>query len=631
MATDRSLGDYTIPRFFRETVKNHGPVVALHDPHGKPPESLTYAQLNDAVHWFGAGLADCGVQAGDRIAVFSDNRPRWMIADLAILCMGAINVPRGADTSAAEFEFILDHSGATAAVLQDKKLFARLLESTALDKLRLVVLLDDSSAECQAKARDGLLIVDFSAVSEKGKGRETEYAKLADAVKPNTIATIVYTSGTTGSPKGVMLSHANLAHMPQAVDLGAKPRQGEIQLAILPTWHAYERACEYYGMKHGTTLTYTDKRYFRKDFEQHQPMLFPCVPRIWESIHDAIQDKVSKSPPGRQKLFNFFVRTGMAYVRARRRAFGLDLRKESLNPAARALAFAKLAAIAPIQKIGDIMIFSKLRAVTGGRMRAAVSGGGSLPVYLDDFFEIVGIPILNGYGLTETAPVLTVRRTNHNVRGSVGLPIPGTEIVIRDEQGKEVPQGTAGVIFAKGPQIMQGYYKNAEATEKVLSPDGWFNTGDLGWIACTGDLTISGRAKDTIVLASGENVEPEPIEDAIRKSLLINQVVVVGQDQKYVAALVVPNWSTLAEALGLPSDTASGELSKRPEANKAVREAINASMAAAKTFKPSDQIQKITLLEEPFTEQNGMLTATFKIKRNVVAKNYEALISSLFA
>ncbi|MGI8905430.1 MAG: AMP-dependent synthetase/ligase [Candidatus Sumerlaeaceae bacterium] len=616
----------TIPQFFFEAAQRHANVVALDNPHGNPPDKLTYAQLAAQARSFGAGLAASGIAPGERIAFFSDNRPRWMIADLGMLGMGTVDVPRGSDTSTAEFEFIMKHSGTTAAVLQDKYIYDRLSNSEIMKAVKLVVLMDDS-APADAPAS----VINFSAIQQRGDSNLEQFDALSAKVTPSTLATIVYTSGTTGSPKGVMLTHGNLAHQPDGVDLGTTAMPGEIVLSILPTWHAYERAVEYYALRHGATLVYSDKRFLKKDMEEMRPHLMPCVPRIWESVYDAIQDKVRKSPPARQKLFAFFTRVGSRYIHAKRVATATDVRRTPAGAAEKAQAIAAMVALAPAYELGDALVFSRLRAVTGGRMRAAVSGGGSLAAYLDDFFEMVGVPILNGYGLTETAPVLCNRRTTHNVRGTVGLPMPETEIQVRDDPGNLLPQGTAGIIFARGPQVMSGYYNNVEATAKVLSEDGWFNTGDLGWIAASGDLVISGRAKDTIVLVGGENVEPEPIEDAARKSPLIQQIVCVGQDQKTVGALVVPNYAALAVAIGLPDNTSATEVAASPQAVKAVREAIKSAMAAEATFKPSDHISKVALLSEPFSEDNGMLTQTLKIKRNVVANHYEKLIADLFS
>jgi len=619
---------HTIPGVFFQAAEKHATLVALHDRHRKPETKLTYAELAQEVRAFGAGLAKTGLEYGDRIALFSDNRPRWMIADLAILGIGAVDVPRGSDTSDSEFEFILTHSGAVMAILQDMKLYNRLAQKDALKALRGVIILDDGFQGAGPSLSPP--VANFSDILMEGHQHRGVFEEQVAKVQPETLATIVYTSGTTGSPKGVMLTHANLAHQPVGVNLGTPATPGEIQLSILPTWHAYERATEYYGLYHGHAITYSDKRYLKKDMEELRPHLMPCVPRIWESIYDAIQDKVSKAPPARQKLFRFFEKVGRNYIAAKRTATGTALVREPVSAAARAIASAKMLALAPLYKTGDALVFSKLRTVTGGRMRAAVSGGGSLASYLDDFFEVVGIPILNGYGLTETAPVLTNRRVNHNVRGSVGLPMPETEIQIRGENGEVLPQGQVGVIFARGPQVMSGYYNNPDATAKVLDAERWFNTGDLGYIATTGDLAIAGRAKDTIVLASGENVEPEPIEDAARKSPLVTQIVLVGQDQKTVGALVVPSYDALAAQIGLSPGTPAEQLASDAKAIRAVRDSVNKAMTDAGTFKASEQVSQVALLTEPFSEENGMLTQTLKIKRNVVLKHYENVISGLY-
>lgn len=618
----------TIPDFFFQAAERHGKLLALHAPRQNPEGKLTYTEVAEKVRDVGGGLIAAGLQAGEKIAHFSDNQPRWIIADLAALCIGSVDVPRGSDTADGEFRFILEHSEAAAAFVETEKLYRRLAAAGALQNLRFVVTLDDSSP--QGEGGPGK-VYRFSELEELGRDQRAEFEKRRSAVMPDTLATIVYTSGTTGSPKGVMLTHGNLAHQPEAVELGLDMQPGEIQIAILPSWHAYERATEYYGLKHGHTLTYSDKRYLKKDLEALRPQLMPCVPRIWESVYDAVHDKVRKSKPIQQKLFHFFTAVGLRYVRARRVATGSDLRKERAGMFERLVAMVKAAALWPLHVVGDRLIFSKLRNVTGGRMRGAVSGGGSLAAYLDDFFDMVGITIMNGYGLTETAPVLTNRRADRNVRGSVGRPMAETEIEIRDEQGQRLSQGQQGVIFARGPQVMQGYYKNPEATAKVLDAAGWFNTGDLGYIAVTGDLVITGRAKDTIVLASGENVEPEPIEDAIRKSPLVNQVMLVGQDEKFVGALVVPNFAPLAQAMGLPEEMEPEQLVADPAASRIVQDSIKKVMAAEGTFKGSDQIQKVLLLAEPFSEQNGMMTQTMKVKRNVVAKHFESVIREMFA
>jgi long-chain acyl-CoA synthetase len=475
----------------------------------------------------------------------------------------------------------------------------------------------------------------MQSVLDLGRSNEGLYAERRNALTPDQVACIVYTSGTTGGPKGVMLTHRNLSSQMDSVDLGIGDAiaPGAKVLSLLPTWHAYERTAEYYLFTYGCTIIYTDKRYLKQDLDKVRPHILPCVPRIWESVYEAIHDKVSKAPQARQRLFHFFYGIGLSYVKARRVAKGWVIRRtgNEYSMGAVIVATLKELLLRPLYGLGDRIVFSKLRAaVSGGRLVAAVSGGGSFAAYLDDFFEVVGVPIVNGYGLTETAPVLTIRRIDWNVRGSVGLPIRGTEIEIRSESGEVLPRGKTGVIFGRGPQVMKGYYNNPEATAKVLSEDGWFNTGDLGFMSVDGDIVITGRAKDTIVLSSGENVEPEPIENVARHSPLIMQIVVVGQDQKNLGALVVPNIGPLASALGLPADSSPETVIGHGKAARVIVDEISRALKGDGGFKPSEFVSKVGLIAEPFSDENGMLTQTMKIRRNKVAENYADLIKSLF-
>ncbi len=588
---------------------------------------MTYGEVADEVAMIGAALIKAGVQTGDRVALLADNQPRWLMADLAITGIGAADVPRGLDTATSEFQFILEHSEATAAFIQNKRLFNRLADAGALKSLRFVVMLDDSEPNAPEDSPDLQI---FPWASFKETGNPDDYHAAAAKVTPEHLATIVYTSGTTGSPKGVMLTHGNLMTQPLGVDLGLTLQKGEILLSVLPAWHAYERAVEYFGIYYGVTICYSDKRFIRDDLLQIQPHLFPCVPRIWEMIYKGIQTKVASAPKKRQKIFHRFLDIGQQYIEARRIATGHVLAREVPSPASRAVAAAKMAALYPLYAAGDRLVYSKIRHITGGRLRAAISGGGSLAPYLDDFFEVVGIPIMNGYGLTETSPVVAVRRSDQNLRGSVGPLMRGTEVRFQADENHSVAGKALGEIQVRGPQVMAGYYKNPEATEEIFTKDGWLKTGDLGWMTAKGDIVIAGRAKDTIVLSSGENVEPDPIEDACRKNPMVQQIVVVGQDQKTLGALVVPDFALLAEKLGLSSETAPDQVTGHPEAVRTVRQALNETMSATENFKASESISKVHLLQEPFSESNGLLTNTMKIRRNKVCERYASDIEAMY-
>jgi long-chain acyl-CoA synthetase len=304
-----------------------------------------------------------------------------------------------------------------------------------------------------------------------------------------------------------------------------------------------------------------------------------------------------------------------------------------------------------LHRFADRLIYRQVRQATGGRIKQIISGGGSLGRHLDDFFEIIGVELLVGYGLTETAPVTNARRHWHNLRYSAGLPLWGTQVRIVDPETRQpLPPGQQGLVMVRGPQVMRGYYNNPEATAKAIDRDGWFDTGDLGWLAPGNDLVLTGRAKDTIVLSNGENIEPQPIEDACLRSAYIDQIVLVGQDEKVLGALIVPNldalqqWATqqnfslnLPESIGTPETDASGESFRTAidlngkEVQQLLRQELNREVRNRPGYRPDDRIGPFVLIVDPFSIENGMLTQTLKIRRPVVAERYRDMINGMFA
>lgn len=619
----------TLPDIFFSTVSRWASVLAIHAPHRQPPEKYTYQELAEQVECFGAGLLSLGIAPGDRVALLADNRPRWLISDLALVCTGAISVPRSSDTTVPEIWYIVNHSEAKAAILQDRRLYERIAHDISLaPSLQFLVMMDDSANALERAG--GITVYNFSDVVERGRDQRDKFHTARQQVTPDQIAAIVYTSGTTGIPKGVPLRHRNLSYQCDIIDLGFQIHPGDVLLSILPAWHVYERVAEYFGMRHGVTIYYTDKRWLREDMTAANPAFLPCVPRIWESVYDGIMGKIRAESPIKRRLIEQLLAKSREYVRAKRLVTGRVCSSTPPPVASRLVALGKVVLLCLPHIFADILLYRKVRKLTGTKLKAAVSGGGSLAAYLDDFFEAVGIPILNGYGLTETSPVLAVRTLKENVRGTVGKPLPNTEIEIRDEDGKPLPQGQVGVIYARGPQVMDGYFRNEEETRKVLSEDGWLNTGDLGWFTWNGHLVVSGRAKDTIVLSSGENVEPEKIETVARKSPLVSQIVVVGQDRKTLGALVVPDFAQLAVHLGLPQDVPPEDLVSHPNASRLVRDEINKMLSEDGGFRAFEMINKVTLLVEPFTDANGLLTQTLKPKRNVIMSRYANVIEAMY-
>ncbi|MFQ3629635.1 MAG: AMP-binding protein [Cyanobacteriota bacterium] len=603
-------------------------LTAVHDPHSTPEIKLTYAELYQQILQFAAGLQALGIQEGDRVALFSDNRPRWLIADQGIMTAGAIDAVRGSQADRGELRFILDNSEAVALITEDAATLKKV--SPNLDDLPLqtVILLTDETLEAP-----GLKILNFSQVLEMGKDR---------AVQPptqrtrDTLATLMYTSGTSGVPKGVMLSHGNLLSQVEGAATVVEPQPGDRVLSILPIWHCYERTFEYFIFAHGCTQIYTNIRFVKKDLKDFRPQFMVGVPRLWESIYEGIQKQFREQPEKKQKLVNFLLAQSDRYVKANRTLQGLNLENLNPSPLDKLKAMAEVAITSPVYLLADRLVFQKVRDGIGGQIKFVVSGGGSIAEHLEDFFEMAGIQILGGYGLTETSPITHVRRVRHNMRGADGQPLPYTETrIVNPETRQDLPQGQQGLILIRGPQVMQGYYKNPEATRKAIDPDGWFDTGDLGWVTQWGDLIITGRAKDTIVLTNGENIEPQPIENAIIRSVYIDQVMLVGQDQRMIGALVVPNLETLeswAATQGEAVRNADGtiNLESKP-VQDLIRRELTQAVQNRPGFRPDERIGPFRILSEPFTVDNGLLTQTLKVRRNVVMERYSSMIESMFA
>jgi long-chain acyl-CoA synthetase len=613
--------DYTqinsIPEIWAIVAAKCGDIVALNAPHQKPPLTLTYQELATQIQLFATGLQALGVQPRTGIAIFADNSPRWMIVDQATMFAGAFNAVRSSQAETQELLSILDNSGAKALIVEDLKTLKRLITDIAGRQIELIILLSDEASDLATP----LKIVNFSDVISLGANHEFT----PTALTKSDLATLIYTSGTSGNPKGVMLSHGNLLHQINTCGAVLSGRPGLRVLSILPSWHCYERSCEYYLLSQGCTQIYTNIRYFKQDLKEYQPECMVAVPRLWESIYEGIQKQFRDQSPRQQKLVDTFLGLSQKYIMARRIVQGLSL--ECLQPSLsqKLTAQLQMTALAPIQAIADKLVYAKIRAATGGKIDNIISGGGSLAKHLDLFFEIVGIDILVGYGLTETAPITNVRRPWRNLRLSSGQPLPGTEIRIVDvETHQPLPTGQKGLILIRGPQVMQGYYRNPEATAKAIDPDGWFNSGDLGLVTAQNDLVITGRAKDTIVLSNGENIEPQPIEDACLRSQYISQIVVVGQDQKSLGALIVADLEALAQANLSTTDLDS------PQLIDLFREELTREVKNRPGYRADDRIAVFKLVLEPFSIENGLLTQTLKIRRPVVMDRYHGMINEMF-
>ncbi|AHJ26688.1 AMP-binding protein [Nodularia spumigena CS-584] len=611
----------TLPEIWSIAAQRFSNVVAVHDPHAKPDVSMTYIELWEQIQQFAAGLQSLGVSLRAKVGLFSENNLRWLIADQGIMVAGAVDAVRSSQASQDELIYILRNSEATALVVENQATLNKLVEQIHDLPIKLAIVLSDEEVE----THPGLKVLNFSQIMEIGSNQTFSPVEQTR----ESLATLVYTSGTTGQPKATMLSHGNLLHQVSSLAVVVQLEAGDRVLSILPTWHIYERVIEYFAFSQGCTLIYTNLRHFKQDLKVQKPQYFVSVPRLLESIHDEVHKQFRQESAQKRRLINYMLAMSDRYIRARRIVHRLSLEQQNPSMWQRQRARTQTAILWPIHALADRLIYKKVREQIGAELKQTICGGGSLSPSLETFYEIIGIEVLVGYGLTETAAALTTRRPEHNLRGSAGIPIPGTEIWIVDPKTrKTLPQGEKGLVLARGPQIMQGYYHNPEATNKAINPKGWFNTEDLGFLTAQQDLVLTGREKDTIVLSNGENVEPEPIENACLRSDYIDQIVVVGQDRRSLGALIVPNWDNLeewAENQGLQLN-----LDSQPVQNL-FRQELDREVRNRPGYSSNDRIVPFRLISEPFSQENGMLTQTLKIKRHVVTERYSDLINEMFA
>lgn len=599
---------------------------ALEDPHGSPQIILTYGQLAQQIKQFAAGLQTLGIQPQDKIALFSDNQPRWLVADQGIMTAGAVDAVRGSQADKDELAYILEHSDSVAMVVQDQPTLTKLAGHLTDKNLQFIVLLSDETPQLETTAK----LLNFNQLMELGASVEVKTVEYSRGQ----LATLMYTSGTSGRPKGVMLSQANLLSQIAGACSVVHPKPGSKVMSILPIWHCYERTFEYFTLSQGVHQIYTNIRHVKKDLKNYKPNYMVGVPRLWESIYEGVQKQFREQPDSKQKLINFFLYQSQRYINAKRIANNLSL-NNTPSGFDRAMASTQCAVLRPFHQLGDSIVYKKVREATGGNINFVVSGGGSIADHLEDFYEIIGVDILGGYGLTETSPITHVRRPWQNLRGADGQPLPGTETRIVDlETRQDLPQGQQGLVLIRGPQVMQGYYKNPEATTKAIDPDGWFDTGDLGKITTNGDLIITGRAKDTIVLTNGENIEPQPVENACARSKYVDQIMLVGQDQKVLGALIVPNLEALSQwttTQGFTIDEANpAESLNNPKVQNLFKQELTREVKSRPGYRSDERIGPFTLLSEPFSIENGMLTQTLKVKRPVVTQKYQEVINGLF-
>lgn len=553
------------------------------------------------------------------MAIISDNCVEWMIAVLASMGLGGTDVPRGLNCPDGELKYILNNADVDYIVVQNRDAYDKLNRINVGSALKKIIFNADGITLKPSEQT-------FEDICYQGRksrnGDDDFFIKRFAQVKPDDLCSIIYTSGTTGDPKGVMLSHKNLTYSPTEAPGRVTAYDDDRWMSILPIWHVGERFFEFMGIIHGVTLILSSIYAMRDDMVKEKPRLIPGVPLVWKKSMDGIIKGIEDS--GKGKIFHFFYNKSLKYIKARRVLRKKDIRFKKAGLLENISAFFITLINLPFHKLGSALVYSKIRAKTGGRIRTITSGGGKLQNECDDFFEIVGFDIIDGYGSTETAVIVTLR-SDDDVKYSIGRVTPRTSYkIVNEHSGKICEIGETGVLFVKGDQIFMGYYKNEEATKKAFDSDGYFNTGDLVCETATGNLVFTGRAKDTIVLANGENVEPEPIEMALEDSLYIKYALVNGQDKEGLSALIVPNVDNLKKVFKF-DEKAPGILSeilKQAEVNDFYKKEIKSKINSSKGFLFHELIKDFSLLPNDF-EVGVELTNTMKKKRNVIMEKYK--------
>lgn len=639
---DHTLPD-TLPALFKHQAEKY-PDITLQASKNKEGTFIYYSfrDVFESILTFAAALETIGIQSHEHVAVISDNRREWLITDQAIQTLGADDVPRGCDSMAPEIRYIINFAGCKAAFFENKKQLVKVTEK--LDEvplLKTAVLFDMPD---ERPVIEGIAVYSFDELFEEGKKRIAERRDALiegiDRIRKDDLATIIFTSGTTGTPKGVMLTHRNFMAQLEVVHTVLTVKPGEMWLSVLPVWHSFERTLNYMAVTLGSGIAYSKPvaPILLPDLQKIRPQWMTGVPRLWESLAHGVEHSMKKTGGSKYRIYRFFMNVGKKYSFFKECVTGRICRY-IMRP--RILdfiwGFFPFIGLWVLHAAGEILVYRKIRAKFGGRIVAALSGGGALQSDVDDFYKAIGFKLLEGYGITEAGPVLSVRNCKRPRAGGVGEVYPAAEIkIVKEKNGVPVSDeplspGHAGLIFARGDQIMKGYYNQKELTDKVLTEDGWLNTGDLGMLSFDNEIKITGRAKDTIVMLDGENIEPLGIEKTICTSPFIESAVVVGQDRKALGALIVPLRREILEYASENeiSYTTYEDLLETTGIITLIRDETDRLVSLANGFKNCERISHFRLLPDSF-RQGEELSAKGEIKRYRINELYAEQIESMY-
>jgi long-chain acyl-CoA synthetase len=587
----------TISQLFLNTVKSYPKDdLMLYKRQGKYVPIST-DEFSRTVRYFSLGLKDLGLHPGDKLIILSENRPEWMMTDLANLCLGGITVPIYTSLVPEQIKYIIDNSDAKIVLYSNAELGSKM--EAVKDELPKVTHL----ITLESQAPEGIMT--FDQVLERGEKIHAEnpdlFERAASEVKPDDVASIIYTSGTTGIPKGVMLTHRNfVSNVISATDVIDFTHE-DVVLSFLPLSHSFERMVTFCYLYKGCSIAYAESiDTVAQNLLEVRPQIMVSVPRVFEKIYAKVMDNVLSSPPLKRKIFFWATKVGRAYGQKRLNG----------DPVSKSLEWRRT--------IAHKLVFSKIIEKTGGRVKFFVSGAAPLSKDIAELFYAMGLVVLEGYGLTESAPVISVNRLEKIKFGTVGPPIPGVKVKIAED----------GEILARGPNIMKGYYKMEEETREAVK-DGWLYTGDIGYLDEDGFLVISDRKKDIIVTAGGKNIAPQPIENLLKTNMYISNAMVLGDKRKFMSALIIPNFEKLEEYARF--NNISYEDRKDLVKNELIIKFLEAEIDRTTPHLASyEKIKKIALLDREFEIEEGEITPTLKVKRNIIEEKYKDVIRSLY-
>lgn len=587
----------TIAQLFLNTIASYPkPDILLYKDQGHYVPIST-EEFGSRVRHFAMGLASLGCKAGDKVIIISENCPEWIIADFANLSLGAVTVPIYPTLVPQQVRYIISDSDATFVICSTLELWKK-VEAVKKDLPKI-----SHFISFQPEAPQGVL--SLPAIMEKGRKFDQDnpgaFEKSARAVKPSDLASIIYTSGTTGVPKGVMLTHANFISNTTTLASIVQFGHPDYVLSFLPLSHVLERMCHFAFLSKGCSMAYAESvETVADNLLEIRPNIMVSVPRLFEKLYAKVMDTVLAGSGLKKKIFYWAIKVGNEYGKKK-------LQKQKIG---RSLRFKR--------GLAHKLVFSKILEKTGGRVRFFVSGGAPLAKEIADFFYALGLVVLEGYGLTETAPVIAVNTFEQLKFGTVGKPIPGVGVKIAPD----------GEILAKGPNVMKGYYKKEAETREAFE-GGWFHTGDIGYLDDEGYLVITDRKKDLIITAGGKNVAPQPIENVLKRNPYIANAVVIGGRRKFISAIIVPNLEKL-EAYAKQAGVAyidARELVAKEEISKFLLDEID---RATPQLAPYEKIKKILVLDRDFAVELEEMTPTLKVRRNLVEEKFKNLIDSLY-